>query len=148
LGALAGQWLRSNRTGPRKAAGLAAAGLACLAAGLLWAQVFPIIKILWTSSYVLLAGGLSLLLLALFYWVIDVLGFRKWSFFFVVIGMNAITIYFLDGFVDFGVLAKFFLEGVERNAGLLAPLILPLGALTIKWLLLHFLYRHRVFFKV
>ena len=108
LGALAGHWLRSNRSGSRKAAGLALAGIACLMAGYLWGLIFPIIKILWTSSYVLYAGGWSLLLLALFYWVIDVLGFKRWAFFFIVIGMNPITIYFLRRFVDFGGIAEFF----------------------------------------
>ncbi len=148
MGALAGQWLRSNRSGSRKAAGLALAGVACLAVGYLWGLLFPIIKILWTSSYVLFAGGWSLLLLALFYWVIDVLGFRAWAFFFVVIGMNAITIYFLQNLVDFGRIAEFFLHGVARHAGVLAALILPLGAFLARWLFLWFLYRHRVFFKV
>jgi predicted acyltransferase len=148
LGALAGHWLRSNRSGPHKASGLALAGVACLLAGLLWGRFFPIIKILWTSSYVLYAGGWSLLLLALFYWVIDVKGYRRWAFFFVVIGMNAITIYFLQRFVDFEAIAEFFLGGVAKHASLLAPLILPFGALMIRWLLLHFLYRHRVFLKV
>lgn len=148
LGALAGHWLRSDRSGSRKAAGLALAGVASLIAGLIWAQFFPIIKILWTSSYVLFAGGWSLLLLALFYWVIDVRGYRKWAYFFVVIGMNAITIYFLQRFVEFDTIAEFFLGGIVKHAGLIAPLLLPFGALMIRWLLLHFLYRHRVFLKV
>jgi len=148
LGALAGHWLRSNRSGSRKAAGLALAGAVSLIVGLIWGQVFLIIKILWTSSYVLFAGGWSLLLLALFYWVIDVKGYRRWAFCFVVIGMNAITIYFLQRFVDFEAIAEFFLGGVAKHAGLIAPLILPFGALMIRWLLLHFLYRHRVFLKV
>jgi predicted acyltransferase len=148
LGALAGHWLRSNRSGSRKAAGLAVAGVACLVAGLVWAHYFPIIKILWTSSYVLFAGGWSLLLLALFYWAIDVMGYRRWAFFFVVIGMNAITIYFLQRFVEFDKIAEFFLGGIARHAGLIAPLVLPFGTLMIPWLLLHFLYRHRVFLKV
>ncbi|HNY79120.1 MAG: DUF5009 domain-containing protein [Sedimentisphaerales bacterium] len=148
LGALAGQWLRSNRSGSRKTAGLALAGVVCLAAGYLWGLVFPIIKILWTSSYVLYAGGWSLLLLALFYWVIDVLGFRKWAFFFVVIGMNPITIYFLDGFVNFDGIAEFFAGGLASHAGVYAALILPLAALMVRWLLLWFLYRHKILFKV
>ncbi len=148
LGALAGQWLRSNRSGSRKAAGLALAGVACVILGYLWGFGFPLIKILWTSSYVLFAGGWSLLLLALFYWVIDVLGFRAWAFFFVVIGMNAITIYFLQNLVDFGRIAEFFLHGVANHAGIYAALILPLGAFLARWLFLWFLYRHRVFFKV
>ncbi len=154
LGALAGHWLRSNRSGSRKAAGLALAGVACVVVGYLWGQVFPpiirfpIIKILWTSSYVLFAGGWSLLLLALFYWVIDVLGFRRWAFFFVVIGMNAITIYLLVEVIDFRHIAEFFLGGAARYAGAYQPLVLPVGAFLAAWLLLWFLYRHRVFFKV
>ena len=88
------------------------------------------------------------MLLALFYWIIDVKGYRKWALFFVVIGINPITIYFLQRFVGFGEIAEFFLSGLAENAGLLAPLILPLGALAVKWLFLWFLYRHRIFFKV
>ncbi len=154
LGALAGHWLRSNRSGSRKAAGLAVAGVAGVIVGYLWGYVFPpiirfpIIKILWTSSYVLFAGGWSLLLLALFYWVIDVLGFRRWAFPFVVIGVNAITIYFLVEVIDFQRIAEFFLGGVARHAGVYQPLVLPVGAFVAVWLLLWFLYRHRVFFKV
>ena len=148
LGALAGHWLRSNRSGSRKAVGLAAAGVVGLIAGLAWAQVFPIIKILWTSSYVLFAAGWSLLLLALFYWIIDVQGYRRWTFFFVVIGMNAITIYFLQRVIDFDGLAEFFLSGIARHAGVFAALILALGAFLVRWLLLWFLYRHKAFFKV
>jgi predicted acyltransferase len=148
LGALAGQWLRSSRSGSRKTAGLALAGVACLAIGYLWGLVFPIIKILWTSSYVLFAGGWSLLLLALFYWVIDVQGYRKWAFPFVVIGMNAITIYFLQNLVNFDDIGEFFLNGIARHTGVFAALLLPLGAFAARWLFLWFLYRHRVFFKV
>ena len=88
------------------------------------------------------------MLLALFYWVIDVKGYRKWSFFFVVIGMNPITIYFSQRFVNFGGMAEFFLAGLAKHAGLLAPLVLPLGALAIKWLFLHFLYRRKIFLKI
>ena len=147
LGSLAGHWLLSGRSGNRKAAGLAVAGIVILLIGLLWGLVFPIIKIIWTSSYTLVAGGLSLLLLALFYWIIDVKGFKKWAFFFIVIGMNPITIYCLDGFVNFDQIAEFFLMGVAGHAELFKPLILPFGVLAAKWLLLWFLYRHRVFFK-
>ena len=73
LRALAGQWLLSGYGRWLKAIALAAVGIACLGAGTLWAREFPIIKILWTSTYVLIAGGWSLLLLALFYTIIDVL---------------------------------------------------------------------------
>jgi predicted acyltransferase len=148
LGALAGHWLRSVHPGTRKAAVLAVAGLACTAIGYLWGLAFPIIKIIWTSSYTLFSGGLCLMLLALFYWIIDVKGYRKWSLFFVVIGVNPITIYVLQRFVDFERIAEFFLSGLAGHAGLVAPLILPLGALAVKWLLLWFLHRRKIFFKV
>ena len=147
LGALAGHWLRSGQLGGRKAAGLAIAGIVSVLIGLLWGQVFPIIKILWTSSYVMVAGGLSLLLLALFYWVIDVKGYSKWAFFFIVIGMNPITIYFLQRFVDFNGIAEFFLAGAVEHADSFKPLILVFGVVLAKWLFLWFLHRHRIFFK-
>jgi predicted acyltransferase len=148
LGALAGHWLRSARSGSRKAASLAIAGGVCVAVGYVWSFAFPIIKIIWTSSYTLFSGGLCLMLLALFYWIIDVKGYRKWTLFFIVIGVNPITIYFLQRFVNFDGIAEFFLWGVASSAGLIAPLILPLGVLAVKWLFLWFLYRHKIFFKV
>jgi predicted acyltransferase len=148
LGVLAGHWLRSDRPGSQKAAVLAVAGLACTAVGYLWGLVFPIIKIIWTSSYVLYSGGWCLMLLALFYWIIDVKGYRKWALFFIVIGMNPITIYFFERFVGFEEIAGFFLSGLAEHVGQIAPLILPLGALAVKWMFLWFLYRHRIFFKV
>lgn len=148
MGALAGHWLRSQRPGTKKAGGLALAGLACVVAGYLWGFAFPIVKIIWTSSYTLFSGGWCLILLALFYWLIDVKGYRKWTYFFVVIGVNPITIYFLQRFVNFDDIAQFFLAGVANNAGQIAPLVLPFGVLAVKWLFLWFLYRHRIFFKV
>jgi len=74
--------------------------------------------------------------------------YRPKDVIFVVIGVNPITIYFLQRFVDFEGMAGFFLSGVAANTGLIAPLILPIGVLAVKWLLLWFLYRHRIFFKV
>lgn len=148
IGSLAGLWLGSDRPGSRKAAGLAVAGLACVAVGYLWGFVFPIIKIIWTSSYTLFSGGLCLMLLALFYWIIDVKGYSKWTIFFVVIGVNPITIYFLQRFVNFDSIAEFFFSGLAANAGQVLPLIIPIGALAIKWLLLWFMYQHKIFFKV
>ena len=148
LGVLAGHWLRTDRTGLKKTAGLAAAGVACLVIGYLWWLVFPVVKLIWTSSYVMVAGGWSLLLLALFYLVIDVWGFKKWAFFFVVIGANAITIYFLQAIVNFRGMTDFFLSGIITAAGSAGPLVFAIGLLTIKWMLLWWLYKRRIFFKV
>ncbi len=82
------------------------------------------------------------------FWIIDVGGHEKWAFFFIVIGTNPITIYFLQVFVDFRRISSFFLAGVAQHAGRIGPLILACGVLTVKWLFLRFLYRHRIFFKV
>src|SRR5258706_1146611 len=118
MGVLAGQWLRSAKEGNQKAKLLFAAGLASIALGYLWGVDFPVIKKIWTSSYVLVAGGWSLLLLATFYWLVDVEGWKKWTFFFVVIGLNPITIYIADPIIDFDVIAKFFLGGLAKHAPL------------------------------
>jgi len=86
--------------------------------------------------------------LALFYGVIDGLKWRAWAFPFVVIGANAITVYVLPRFVDFGYSSKFFLGGVARLAGDLGPVVLIAGVLLAKWLLLLVLYRQRLFLRV
>jgi predicted acyltransferase len=149
LGVLAGHWLRSGKHTPnRKALGLAAAGVASLFVGWVWSFNFAIIKNIWTSSYVLWAGGWSLLLLALFYWIIDVRGYQRWSFFFKVIGMNAITIYLADRFFDFGVITNVFLHGLRPVFGHLDPLIWSCSVIFTGWLFLYFLYRQKIFLRV
>jgi len=110
--------------------------------------VFPVIKNLWTSSYVLVAAGWSLLLLAAFHGVIDVLGFRGWAFFFTVIGANAITIYVVPRFIDFQKISQFFLGGVARYSGSAAPVVIALGVIAAEWLLLLYLYRRGLFLRV
>lgn len=148
LGVLTGHWLRSAAGPWSKAGGMAAAGLILIPLGYAWGTLFPIIKNIWTSSYVLVAGGWSLLLLALFYTVIDVLRWRRWSFFFVVIGVNAITIYFAQKFIDFEKMSQFFLGGVATTSGDWNRVILLTGAIVFKWLFLWFLYQKKVFLRV
>ena len=97
---------------------------------------FPIIKNLWTSSYVLVAGGWSLLLLAPLLRVIDVSGSAAWAFFFVVIGVNAITIYVASRFIDFDAHgSKFFLGGADRLSGPSGPGDPRRRRARIEWLL-------------
>jgi predicted acyltransferase len=152
LGVLAGQFLLSRYPSWSKAVGLMAAGAACVGAGTLWGLIFPVIKILWTSSYVLIAGGWSLILLGLFYAVIDVLRFRAWSFFFVVIGVNAITIYMAARIIPFERISGFFFGGVARRMEAYSPssgaIIGALGVLVVEWLFLLYLYRRRIFLRV
>jgi predicted acyltransferase len=148
LGTLAGQWLALNVEPGWKMIGVAAAGVLALALGEVWAITFPVIKNLWTSSFVLVSCGWSLLLLAVFYGVIDVLRWRAWAFFFVVIGANAITIYVGQRFIDFEYVSQFVFGWAIRVAGTLGPVIAAAAALLLKWLFLLFLYRKKLFLRV
>jgi predicted acyltransferase len=167
LGVVAGQWLRSGRSPWAKFFGLLLAGCVCLAIGYAWGGttvpgtdiqpvkepwVFPIIKNIWTSSFVLVAGGWSLLLLALFYGIIDGIGWKAWAFPFVVIGMNAITIYVGAAIVQFPHISDFFFGGLANRLNGLSDgsgeVLLTAGTLVIEWLVLLHLYRHKVFLRV
>jgi len=148
LGALAGRWLKSPRPWGQLVLGLAGSGIACVAFGLAWGLVFPIIKNLWTSSFVLLAGGLSLLLLSLFYGLIDGLGWKRWAFPFIVIGSNAIFIYVVPGLVAFDFTARALLGGVAQHSGAWGPFVLATAVFALEWLVLWQLYRRKWFLRV
>jgi predicted acyltransferase len=148
IGCLAGIWLRSSRSGLVKTLGLVLAGAVLLAIGTAWGHLFPIIKNLWTSSFVLVAAGWSLLLTAVFYFIIDVIGFRRWAFPFTVIGVNAITIYVAPRFIDFDHLTSFFLSGTARLSGSWSEVVTASGVLVAEWLFLLWLYRSRVFLRL
>jgi predicted acyltransferase len=108
-GAVAGHFVRNvTLSKKRKGFVLLGAGLACLLLAKLWGLTFVIGKELWTSSFVVHCVGWSLLLFGVFYLVIDVLGLKKWAFFFAVIGMNPITIYIGVKAVNFHHTSHFF----------------------------------------
>ena len=124
-------------------------GILFIGLSLLWNLDFPINKNLWSSSFVLLVGGISLVLLSTFYYVIDVLGYKKWAFFFKVIGMNSILIYMSGHFIDWEYTTKGFFQWLIQWIG--GPWGLVMGVacyLLIKWLFLNFLYRKKVFLRV
>jgi len=147
IGVLAGHWLRSARTAQRKTGGLVLAGFVTLAAGWIWGQFFFISRNVWTSSFVLYSAGWSFLLLALFYWIIDVRGYKKCSFFFIVIGMNAITIWVGQRLIDFKFTADALFLGFSKTLGVVQIIFIALMVLMIKWLFLWFLYRRKIFLK-
>lgn len=149
LGMFAGEFLRSRMSGGRKAAMLAVAGVASAAAGLLMSLSIPIVKALWSSSFVLVAGGYSAVMLALFYWIIDVKGWSKWTFFFKVIGMNSITIYLGQRIIPFTPIRNFFLNGtVALLPDTIGAIVNAAGYIAVCWLFLYFLYRKNTFLKV
>jgi predicted acyltransferase len=148
LGVFAGKILQSDRPQMRKVGMLALIGAGCIIVGKIWGIWFPIIHHLWTSTLVLYAGGLSYLLLSFFYLVIDVWGFKKWSFPFVVIGMNAIAVYVATHLFDFSKIGNVFVGGLAKYLGSWNDFVQALAALTVVWLILYWMYRKKTFIKI
>lgn len=149
LGAMGGDVLRNNDRENKKIQILILAGIIGIGLGLFWSLHFPINKHLWSSSFILLTGGMAFLFLSVFYWIIDVMKYQKWAFFFQVIGMNSLTIYLVYHFIDFSQTSHIMFSG------LYAPVpdqfhkaLEALGALVLVWLLMYFLYRKKIFIKI
>jgi predicted acyltransferase len=133
----------------RKAGMLAVFGIASLVIAQIWNYSFPINKNMWSSSFVMHTTGLSLLLMSLFYYVIDVLGYKKWAFFFKVIGMNSILIYLSGKFINWHYTTNGFFQWVGDWVG--APynlLMMVVCMILVKWLFLFFLYEKKIFLRV
>lgn len=150
LGIFAGELLRNGLQSQRtKALLLAGAGVLSLVLAQLWNLDFPINKNLWSSSFVLHTGGLSLLLLAAFYYVIDVLGYQRWAFVFKVIGMNSILIYISWRFIDWGYTTEALFGWLgDLAAAPFKAIVLGICAIVVKWFFLYFLYKKKIFLKV
>ena len=149
LGMLTGELLLTNKRPMRKVLLMSLIGIGLLIIGQIWNLVFPINKNLWSSSFVCWVGGLSMLLMALFYLVIDVWKFQKWSFFFVVIGVNPITIYLAVKIIRWNSANEFFFRGLANLfSETWAPFIMSLGYVAIGWMFLYVLYKKKIFLKV
>lgn len=150
LGILAGTVLRAGKFSESKKAGyLAIGGVISLLLAQLWALDFPLNKNLWTSSFVLHVGGLSLLLLSLFYYTIDVLGYKRWSYFFRIIGMNSILIYISGRFIDWDYATDGFFHWLGQLVGdPFNVVVMAVCLVFVKWLFLWVLYRAKIFLRV
>ncbi len=148
MGTIAGNILqRTNLSEYRKTGVMAFIGVVLILVALIISPFYPIIKNCWSTTFNLLTGGISFVLIALFYLVIDVWHFQKWSFYFRVIGMNSIFIYLFFRIVPVGVITGFFLGWVIKPVGSMGEVISVLGILTGEWLLLYLMYRKNVFVK-
>lgn len=163
-GALTGHWLRSSRPAATRVVGLACAGVAAAAVGLLMDRWCPINKSLWSASYVVLTAGAALIGLAACYWLIDVCGYRRWATPFIIYGMNPIVAYVLSTLIA----KEMLLWRVSRPDGstldlhsyIFASVFLPLArpinasllyavAYVLVWLgVASLLYRQRVLIKI
>ncbi|MGB8575930.1 MAG: hypothetical protein WCD56_05095, partial [Pseudolabrys sp.] len=152
---LAGLLLKNERlASTEKSLWLIGAGVVMILAGNLWGLQFPIIKAIWTSSFVLVAGGYSAILLGVTHQVIDVWGWKAWATIFVWIGANAITLYFINGVAGFQPFALRFVGGdvsawlnrvVTPGTGFFVAHVL---GLVFAIALAGFLYRRKIFLRV
>jgi heparan-alpha-glucosaminide N-acetyltransferase len=154
LGMWAGLALQTTRSTIDKLKGLIVGGIALTLAGLLfdWLNICPIVKRIWTSSYTLYSGGLVVLILAGFYAVIEVKGWKRWSFPLLVIGANSIAIYVMSWTLE-----HFVASALVRHLGAapfailgapFVPVLRGLGVLTIFWLILFWMYRRKIFLRI
>src|SRR5678816_430001 len=150
LGVLTGVFLQRQDLTPRqKTAWLFAVGAGFVAAGWLWGLQFPVIKKIWTSSYVLVAGGYSCLLLGAFYGIIEVAGCRRWAAPFIWIGMNPITLYVLNHFVSMEKLASALVGGHKMNFfGAAQDLVIAIVVVALNFALARFLFVRKIFLRV
>jgi predicted acyltransferase len=154
LGVWTGEWLKRPQPAENTFKGLLAAGVVLTLGGLAldWLEICPIVKRIWTSSYTLFSGGLVVAILAVFYGVLEIKGWRRWAFPLLVIGANSIVVYVMSwtmeafvrtalvrhlGHAPFAVLGAPFEPALEGAAVLL-----------VFWLILYWMYRRRVFVRI
>jgi predicted acyltransferase len=147
-GLFTGELIRTDMKREKIALYLLLIGLAGVALGLIWGNWHPIVKKLWSSSFVLFSSGLCYVLLALFYWIIDVKGYRKWAFFLKVIGMNAIFAYMVSNTINLPAISENLLFGLKQYVGDYYSLVTATGGFVIIYLLLWYMYKNRTFIKV
>jgi predicted acyltransferase len=155
LGIFAGLFLRSPDFCDKwKLIYLCSFGVAAVLLGFLWGMQFPVVKKIWTSSFVLVAGGYSALLLAAFYLVVDVWKYQKWCQPFVWIGMNSITVYVANNIIGFRKLSERFAGGDVKNfldasvAKGFGDLALAVTSLALGVLLCWFLHRKKIYLRL
>ena len=164
IGVMTGLWFRHAGALTRKALGLAAGGAALALLGLAWSLVFPLNKALWTSSYAVFTAGLGALLLGACVWLVDVRGWRRAAYPFVVLGTNAIALYVLSGLIarSLGLIKLTAADGTVRSLkaviyqGAFVPLASPVNAsllfavanLVVLYGVLWVMYKRGIFLKV
>ncbi|MDE5638499.1 MAG: DUF5009 domain-containing protein, partial [Odoribacter sp.] len=151
-GLFAGEILKNDWSGIRKIKWMFFIGLAMIIAGWLWGIQMPVIKRIWTSSMVLVSSGYCFWLMLLFYYIIDYKGYTKGWTWLKIIGMNSIAAYLLSsevGVIDFSCLGHSLFYGLKQYMGEeFYSLLIACSNLTIIYLILYFLYKHRLFLKV
>lgn len=154
LGLIAGGVLKGERTPNQKAIWLVVAGIVALASGWIVGAlgICPVVKRIWTPSWVLFSGGWCLLLLAAYYAIVDIANAKKWAFPLIVIGMNSIAAYCiaetLRGFTVNTLKTHLGQDFFKFAGDAYEPFFLGVGVLLVWWLVLHWMYRRRIFLRI
>lgn len=160
FGIRVGSWLkRPDRENSVKVTWMFVYGVAAVVVALFWDLFFPINKALWTSTFVLYTGGLATIMLAFTYWLIDVQGYKKGVWIFVVFGMNSILAFVLSGIMQ-GLIDLIPFTTIKNSTWLykhgIEPYFTPFNASLVRgviyvlicWLPLYFLYKKKIYIKV
>jgi len=148
MGSVAGHVLRDKtNNNTKKIKSLLTIGASAIVIALILSTFYPIIKACWTSSFNLLTGGIGFILMAVFYWIIDVKGWKKWSFFFRVIGMNSIFIYLFTDIANPRHIGNY-LFGWTVLLGEFGEIVNISGTIMLVWLLLYYMYKKNIFLRV
>lgn len=155
LGAFAGKALKEDNLPAQKLKFFITTGLGLIVFAMVlhFAGINPIVKRIWTPAWTIFSGGICFLFLAFFYWVIDVLQKKKWSFFLTVIGMNSIAAYFIaDGGVRSFIADNLYIHlghTYDQLFGVAyATIVKGLLVLLFIWLILYWMYKKKIFIKI
>jgi len=145
LGMLLGELLMTNRSAASKMKIISLVGLSGVAIGWCLNPVIPIVMKIWTTSYGLASAGFACLMFLVFYWLIDIRGYRKLAFPFLVIGMNAVAIYMSESIIPWSKTVAIFTQPLAGTLGSFTPLFHAIAVLTVEWLVLYWMYKRKIF---
>jgi predicted acyltransferase len=145
VGMLLGELLMTNRSAASKMKTIGLVGLSGVVLGWALNPVIPIVMKIWTTSYGLASAGFACLMFLVFYWLIDVRGYRKPAFPFLVIGMNAVAIYMSESIIPWSKIVAIFTQPLAGTLGSFTPLFHAIAVLTVEWLVLYWMYKRKIF---
>lgn len=145
LGMLLGELLMTGRSAASKMKIMGLVGLSGVVLGWALNPVIPIVMKIWTTSYGLASAGFACLMFLVFYWLIDVRGYRKLAFPFLVIGTNAVAIYMSESIIPWSRTVAIFTHPLVGTLGSFTPLFHAIAVLTAEWLVLYWMYKRKIF---
>jgi predicted acyltransferase len=145
VGMLLGELLMTNRSAASKMKTIGLVGLSGVVLGWALNPVIPIVMKIWTTSYGLASAGFACLMFLVFYWLIDVRGYRKPAFPLLVIGMNAVAIYMSESIIPWSKIVAIFTQPLAGTLGSFTPLFHAIAVLTFEWLVLYWMYKRKIF---